>query len=233
MSNLSNLLPRLAIDTSTEYLSVALQTQSNAFLRHEKVINQHSDFIIPFILDVIKQANISLDFIQLITYAAGPGSFTGLRIALSVIKGIALPRNIPLVAIPTLDYIAYQAHDIKSQLKIIAIMDARLNEVFVAHYQNNPFQKIKPDSILKKDSHEFQTILDQKNSIIISNSDFIKNDLRSENILLQKPKADQLFKLIDNTTNYSMTNAENATLNYLRNKVALTHQEQLLKAKYI
>ncbi|QRN41393.1 MAG: tRNA (adenosine(37)-N6)-threonylcarbamoyltransferase complex dimerization subunit type 1 TsaB [Neisseriaceae bacterium] len=231
MSDISELIPRLAIDTSTEYLSVALQTKCGIFLRHKKVVNKHSDFIIPFILDVLKQANISLNEIQLIAYTAGPGSFTGLRITLSVVKGIALPRNIPLVAIPTLDHIAYQVHNINPQSNIIALMDAKINEIFIAQYQSSPFKKIKSDFILRKNSDEFQTLLTQDNMIIISNNNFHENEITVKNILVRNPKADQLFKLLDNTTNYSMSNAKNSTLMYIRNKVALTHQEQRLKVK--
>lgn len=121
----------LALDTSTEYLSLALQVQGEVFSYHAHVGNATSQHILPQISALLTQANIHLNQLDGIAFGAGPGSFTGVRIAAGVTQGLAMSANLPVVPICTLLALAHDAgHE-----KIIACLDARMNEIYHAVYE--------------------------------------------------------------------------------------------------
>lgn len=124
----------LGLDTSGQTASVACF--SNGVLLGEYTLNHkmtHSQTIMPMIEELCKRAEISLSFIDYIAVAAGPGSFTGLRIGAATAKGLALGLAIPIVPVPTLDALAYNVFDTKSI--ICPIMDARRQQVYTAFYE--------------------------------------------------------------------------------------------------
>ena len=89
----------LAVDTSSEYLSLALQYNDQRYHSLDFVANQQSNFIIPKIKELLEKCNIDISGIDAIAFNQGPGSFTGLRIGLSVAIGLAYSRNIKLIPI--------------------------------------------------------------------------------------------------------------------------------------
>jgi tRNA threonylcarbamoyladenosine biosynthesis protein TsaB len=121
----------LAIDTSTEYCSCAVWRNGEVLLRGELAGQRHSEILLPMIDDVLKHAGLTLRQLDGIAFGAGPGSFTGIRIACSVVQGLALGAELPVVPVCTLEALAEQAN----ADDVVAALDARLDEVYLAYYR--------------------------------------------------------------------------------------------------
>src|SRR6185503_14805382 len=99
----------LALDTSTQWLSVALFDGSDAVALRERVGNAASERILPAIGELLARAGVALEDVEGIAYGAGPGSFTGVRIACGVAQGLGFGMDRPLFGVPTLEAIAQSA----------------------------------------------------------------------------------------------------------------------------
>lgn len=121
----------LAFDTSTEYLSLAIQKSSELFKFDANVGQKHSQLILPQIQALLSEANLSLKDLNGIAFGAGPGSFTGVRIAAGVAQGLAYGANLPVVGVCTLQALA----EASASDKVIACIDARMGEVYFAAYE--------------------------------------------------------------------------------------------------
>src|SRR5258706_15531840 len=120
----------LAIDTSTDFCSVAANRGEALFSRHERAGQRQAETILGMVDEVLAEAGIDLAQIHGIAYGEGPGSFTGLRIAAGVTQGLALARGIGVVGIGTLLALAQESEG----EKIIACLDAHMGEVYHAAY---------------------------------------------------------------------------------------------------
>jgi len=127
----------LAIDTSTEWLSVALFDGQNVVALHERVGNASSERVLPAIGEVLAQDGATLSALDGIAFGAGPGAFTGVRIACGVAQGLAYGAGLPLFAVPTLGAIAQGAWRTHGQRRIVACLDARMREVYLAAYRRD------------------------------------------------------------------------------------------------
>jgi tRNA threonylcarbamoyladenosine biosynthesis protein TsaB len=127
----------LALDTSTEWLSVALFDGKNAVAMRERAGNASSERILPAIGEILAQGGTSLAQLDGIAYGAGPGSFTGVRIACGVAQGLAFGADLPVFGVPTLGAIAQSAWRARGARRIVACLDARMREVYVASYVRN------------------------------------------------------------------------------------------------
>ena len=92
----------LAIDTSTEYLSLALWLDGRVFSRDINAGQTHSQQILPTLRELLDEAQVELNALDGIAFGAGPGSFTGLRIACGVAQGLAFGTGLPVIAVSTL-----------------------------------------------------------------------------------------------------------------------------------
>ncbi len=120
----------LALDTSTEFLSLALQYQGRVFARHSHAGQSHSQQILPTVRGLLDEAQIDMQDLQAIVYGAGPGSFTGLRIACGVAQGLAFGAGLPVLGISTLMALA----EASGHSRVVACLDARMGEVYHAVY---------------------------------------------------------------------------------------------------
>jgi tRNA threonylcarbamoyladenosine biosynthesis protein TsaB len=121
----------LALETSTEYCSVALWLDGNVVNRCELVGQRHSELLIGILDSLLHEAGVKLRELDGIAFGAGPGSFTGVRIACGVTQGLALGADLPVVGVCTLQALAQAAgHD-----KVIAALDARMGEIYHAVYE--------------------------------------------------------------------------------------------------
>ena len=125
----------LAIDTSTDFCSVAASRGEALFSRHEPAGQRQAERILDMIDQVLIEARLEIAQIQGIAYGAGPGSFTGLRIAAGVTQGLALARGIGVVGVGTLLALAEQAAEEAAHDRIIACLDAHKGEVYHAAYR--------------------------------------------------------------------------------------------------
>ena len=129
----------LAIETATDVCGVALvqkQTVIAQRLRSEKYA--HSEKLLPMIDEMLRDASFSAKRLDAIAVSIGPGSFTGLRIGLSTAKGLALSLGISVIAIPTLDALAYEYFRTKKGATaafVCPMVDAKREEAFFCFYR--------------------------------------------------------------------------------------------------
>jgi tRNA threonylcarbamoyladenosine biosynthesis protein TsaB len=121
----------LAIETSTEQLSLALLTNGTLNQVEQLVGNASSTFVLPKIQTLLDEAQIHLADLDGIAFGAGPGSFTGVRIAAGITQGLAFGLNLPVVSISTLLALA----EAIGETRVIACLDARMGEVYHAVYE--------------------------------------------------------------------------------------------------
>lgn len=128
----------LSIETTTEFCSIALSLNNEMITRSLGVPSQHSLSILPMIDELLAQAEISLKMLDAIAVGQGPGSFTGLRLGISVAQGLCFGLNLPCVPISSLAILAYGA---KKEAQhwgvnlVLPVMDARMKEVYIGAYQ--------------------------------------------------------------------------------------------------
>ncbi|MDO9011493.1 MAG: tRNA (adenosine(37)-N6)-threonylcarbamoyltransferase complex dimerization subunit type 1 TsaB [Gallionella sp.] len=121
----------LALETSTEYCSVALW-QDGIVLEHcERVGQKHSELLMPMLDAVLREAGCGIQDMDGIAYGSGPGSFTGVRIACGVTQGLAFGASLPVAGICTLLALA----EASGQQRVIAALDARMGEIYCAVYE--------------------------------------------------------------------------------------------------
>ncbi|MCI5730830.1 MAG: tRNA (adenosine(37)-N6)-threonylcarbamoyltransferase complex dimerization subunit type 1 TsaB [Eubacterium sp.] len=123
----------LGIDSSGLVATVAIQ--SNDILVGEYTIHNkktHSQTLLPMIQDMLRMAEVPVEELDAIAVAAGPGSFTGLRIGAATAKGLGQALNIPLVAVPSLEGLAYNLAG--ADALVCPIMDARRNQAYYGIY---------------------------------------------------------------------------------------------------
>jgi tRNA threonylcarbamoyladenosine biosynthesis protein TsaB len=118
----------LAIETATDACSVALLMGDLQFYRYELAPQAHTHLILPMVESVIDEAKITLQEIDALSFGRGPGSFTGLRIAASIIQGLSLGVQKPIVPISTLRAVAQKAYRINRATHVLAQVDARMQE---------------------------------------------------------------------------------------------------------
>lgn len=118
----------LALDTSTEYLSLALKLGDNIFTHYQAAGSASSQLVLPQIQVLLDSANIKLSDLDGIAFGAGPGAFTGVRIASGVAQGLGYGTNLPVVGINTLTAVA----EASGQDKVVVCLDARMGEIYHA-----------------------------------------------------------------------------------------------------
>lgn len=125
----------LAVDTTTHMASVALYEETKGRVLGEESwysVNNHTVELMPRLVRLFEQQRIAPDALTGLVASLGPGSFTGLRIGLSVLKGLAMAQSLPLVGVPTLDVVAHP-HTTQG-LPIWAILQAGRGRICAAHY---------------------------------------------------------------------------------------------------
>jgi tRNA threonylcarbamoyladenosine biosynthesis protein TsaB len=127
----------LAFDTSTQWLSVACGEGDVWATRAEMAGQTHSERLVPLIDAVLAEAGCALADLDAIAFGAGPGSFTGVRIACGVAQGLGLGADRPLIAVSTLEALAHAAWRIHGATRVFACLDARMREVYVAAYERS------------------------------------------------------------------------------------------------
>ncbi|MGN4989664.1 tRNA (adenosine(37)-N6)-threonylcarbamoyltransferase complex dimerization subunit type 1 TsaB [Aeromonas sp. 97A] len=130
-----NELKILAVDTATEACSAALLVGDKLFSRWEEAPRDHTRKILPMVQAVLEDAGISLSDLDAIAFGRGPGSFTGVRICISVAQGLAFGAGVPLIGISTLAAMAQGAYRLDGAEQVLTAIDARMNEVYFGRYE--------------------------------------------------------------------------------------------------
>ncbi len=137
----------LALDTSTEFLSLALTKDDKIFTHYQAAGSTASQLVLPQIQVLLDSANMKLKDLNGIAFGAGPGAFTGVRIASGVAQGLGYGANLPVVGINTLAAVA----EASGQDKVIICLDARMGEVYHAALikQNGVWVEISETKVCK------------------------------------------------------------------------------------
>jgi len=121
----------LALETSTEYCSVALWLDGTVTDRCELVGQKHSEMLIAMVDDLLQATGCKLQAMDGIAFGMGPGSFTGVRIACGAAQGLAFGASLPVAGICTLQALA----EASGKPRVIAALDARMGEIYHAAYE--------------------------------------------------------------------------------------------------
>jgi tRNA threonylcarbamoyladenosine biosynthesis protein TsaB len=126
----------LAIDTATERCSVALRIEGQVLVRSMDTARGHADNVLPLLDELLSEAGITLRELDGIAYGRGPGAFTGVRIAVGVVQGLAFGAQLLTVGISNLAAVAQQVA--KPAERVLVCMDARMGEVYWAVFECDP-----------------------------------------------------------------------------------------------
>ena len=151
----------LAIDSSGLVATVALQCEDilvGEYTIHNK--KTHSQTLLPMIRDMMEMAGMDITEIDAIAVAAGPGSFTELRIGASTAKGLAQALQIPIVSVPALEGLAYNLAGADSL--VCPLMDARRNQAYYGIYD---VSGEKPDVLSEQAAAPIEEVLEKVNNL--------------------------------------------------------------------
>ncbi|MBH5330126.1 tRNA (adenosine(37)-N6)-threonylcarbamoyltransferase complex dimerization subunit type 1 TsaB [Eikenella sp. S3360] len=227
--------PLLAIDTSTQWLSLALRHGGHTRLFHQETGSRQSELILPQIAALLDEAGLAVADLAAIAYAQGPGAFTGLRIGAGVAQGLAAPFGIPLIPIPCLDAVASLC---PGQAAVLAATDARMGEVFYAWFDTQTGQRLSSYRVGKAADIR----LPEKNKPGQNTDTHFSGSLKHTGIIgignafaLPEPPpfpgrpdmpTAKHYLALAASGRYPAVSAAEAELLYVRNKVALTAAEQ-------
>ena len=222
----------LAVETSTSFCSIAISRGGDVFDWTQEVGQKHSEHVLPVIDKLLKEAQLELKELDVIAYGSGPGSFTGVRIACGLAQGIGFAADKPLVAVSSLAALAHQS----TGDRILVCLDARMGQVYTSSFKRNSDLLSPTSEIIVCDPRDisfpeqfhwtgcgdgflvYEGMLRDR----LRNVDW---DLDTENL---RPTAKSILKLgLREYLSGNTVAAENATPLYVRNKVALTIEEQI------
>lgn len=121
----------LALETSTRRISVALAIDGQCRERFADLPNSGSEVVLPWVGELLEEAGIGKQQLDAVAFGAGPGGFTGLRLACGIAQGLGYGLDIPVVPVSTLAALALGAGD----GLVWTVLDARMNEVYAAAYR--------------------------------------------------------------------------------------------------
>jgi tRNA threonylcarbamoyladenosine biosynthesis protein TsaB len=223
-------LPTLAaIETSTELASVAVLHQGELFTQQSSGAATHSATVLPMLQRALHDAGIDLHACDAFAYGCGPGSFTGVRTACGLVQGLAFGAQRKVIPVVTLLAMAEAARLAGAGDEVITVMDARMGEVYWAHYRYADAWQLISEPIL---SRAEQVVMNTEaavcgNGVLAYPDAFaaIAVERRYPEIL---PHAASIARLaVGALAKAESVDARDAQPLYLRNKVALTTAERL------
>ena len=126
----------IAFDTATERMTIALRHGDRVFLHEGEGASRASATLLPAILGLLGEAGIGLADLDAIAFGRGPGAFTGLRTACSVAQGLAFGAGKRVLPIDSLLAVAEEARGDASALRVWALIDARMEQIYAAEYEH-------------------------------------------------------------------------------------------------
>lgn len=229
----------LAFDTSTKVLSITLAEKNKILVQHNLNVDYtHSEFLLPLIKRSLEIAKVDKTKINAIGVVKGPGSFTGLRIGLSVAKGLSISLGAKIYAYTSLEALA--ANQLGAKEKVLAILPAQRGEVYGGLFDvNKDKPKLIGDYFLGNPETELENIIKSNQQIRIIGDGYRKfhhqiNQLHDNLIVL--PAFTQMAdsRGIISLLNYDLANnapsEETITLSPLYMRLS-SAEERLLQQK--
>ena len=234
----------LNIETSTEVCSVNVSENGKLFFEKESLEGlKHSELLTVFIEQLFSENNLEMKAVDAVAVAKGPGSYTGLRIGVSVAKGLCYALNKPLIAISTPDAMGIFTSQHPEQFNIenkgsenllfCPMIDARRMEVYTALYNHNA-EQIEPVSAKIIDENSFsEKLKDSEIAFFGNGADKCKKALSHPNALFAGPlKASARFMINLAEKKYNNKEFENVAYFepfYLKNFVATVPKNKIIK----
>ena len=154
----------LHIETSTEVCSVALsQDGATIFAEEEPQGQQHAVKLGVFVDEALSFADSHAIPVDAVAVSCGPGSYTGLRIGVSMAKGVCYGRNLPLIGLPTLEVLCVPVllrHELPEDALLCPMIDARRMEVYAAIY-DRALRVVRPTAADVVDEASYREFLDE------------------------------------------------------------------------
>ena len=125
----------LALDTATEACSVALLHDGRVLSHYEVAPRMHAQRLLPMIQQLLGEAGIAASALDAIAFGRGPGAFTGVRIAIGVVQGLAFALDRPVLPVSNLAVLAQRALREQGATQVAAAIDARMDEVYWGCYR--------------------------------------------------------------------------------------------------
>ena len=222
----------LSIDACTETISIALIVGKVITEKNFPSGKNYSGNILPEIKILLNESNLKIKDIEAVAFGAGPGSFTGIRVACGIAYGIAYANNLPIIGVNTLEALAFLSGHENS----ISCIDARMGQVYLGIYQNknDVIRPLIEEGVFNPS--ELPELPEIKKAIVIGSglspyreqfkTHYAGIELKyfDDNCLLAPAIGTLAIGQFGNGFNL-----KNATPIYIRNKVALTTKERLNK----
>ena len=190
----------LLIDTTSSFITVAITEGNNVLYKYEgEILNDMSSKIIPIIVDAFNKVEFELSNIDRIFVVNGPGSFTGIRVGVTIAKTIAWALNIKIVPLSSLEFLA--TSDVITKY-IVPMINARRGNVFAGVYDSD-LNIIMEDKLINLD----KLLCDLDETYTIVSRDNIKNSI--------KPNT-HIIKIINKHMNDYSKSPHNLNPNYLK-----------------
>lgn len=188
----------LLLDTSNSFINIYIVENNNILVSKSiKVDKDMSNIIIPSIKEIFDNLSFELNNVDKLFVTIGPGSFTGVRIGITVAKTISYSLNIPLYPISTLEFLASISTE---KERIISIIDARRGNVFAGYYDKN-LKLLKKEELVSYDKLEIT-----KDDIVVSYDGVYNSNIIDKDII----------KLINKHINDNSVNPHTLVPNYLK-----------------
>ncbi|MFO8024932.1 tRNA (adenosine(37)-N6)-threonylcarbamoyltransferase complex dimerization subunit type 1 TsaB [Thiohalophilus sp.] len=213
----------LALDAVTEACSAALWIDGEIQQRYAVAPREHTRLILPMVDELLHTTDLKLTDLDFIAFDQGPGSFTGIRVTMSVLQGLAFAARLPVLGISSLAALAQSAYRIHGAQQVLSLIDARMNELYWGIYrqQDGVMQLQDRESVAPLAAIPFC----ENCQLIGSGVSACTNELRQagysrliEDELLRYPRAEYIVELAAASAERAMA-VELAEPVYLRNKV--------------
>lgn len=214
----------IGIETSTENCSVGLLHNGNITHRSKVAPQKHAELVLGYLEELLTEAKVKKSQIDGIVFGQGPGAFTGVRIAMSIVQGLALALEVPVMAISTMHNMAYQVWIKNPNLtrKILIANDARMGEVYWAAFQT---KKVGQLERITDDALNAPQDVDLQGFDVYAGSAFQSMiDVGSEARVIANafPNAKALLELAHSEFLEKSQNIINIQPTYIREKVVFT-----------
>ncbi len=218
----------LCVDTSTEACSVAVLSSLGQVTEQFMLApREHTQKILPTVEQVLIDANIKLQDIDIVAYGQGPGSFTGVRIGISIAQGLAYGIEKKMVGVSTLQAMAQQAFDTEQSTIVYAAIDARMGEIYFAKYQeNNGLMTVVDQEVVIRPA-DLLALNDEveENAVLVGTGwaafpELMTQFAIAKQLPIEFPSSQYMFKsVLQSVAGNQQVTADLATPVYLRDKV--------------
>jgi tRNA threonylcarbamoyladenosine biosynthesis protein TsaB len=228
----------LALETSTERLSVAILRDGISFARDIDAGQRHSELALPLLHELLAEAKLTLREIDAIAFGQGPGSFTGVRISCGLAQGLAYGIGKSIVPVSTQMALAEQT----AATRVLVAIDARMGEIYFAAYQQNSKSAagwrevvmpmlVRPDALPQIEGQDWCGVGSGFDVAALSDQVMTRYAGQIETVVHDiLPRASDVAQIAHRQLNMAGMSCairpEHAAPLYLRNKVAMTIEER-------